>query len=351
MITLRLNDELSENKIAIGSYLEMFLKKKTKEFVHVSPSSLDVGERLLPFLSQGKMLRGSLVMLLCKYFGSAVSEEVLQVASAVELIHAALIIHDDIMDQDEKRRGKLTLYAQYQHYAQAKKYPQAKHFGESMGICIGDYAIFLAFDLLTQVKNISLSQYICKEIAMVVLAQMQDVTNSIAIEEVQRNDILHMYTYKTGRYTFSLPFVTAALLTRHSTIITSLEAIGSLIGVLFQIKDDELNLFGDEEETGKSVGSDLRENKKTLYRLYLWEKASGEEKNRIQKIIHTQPALSNDLEYVYDLLVKYHIQEAVSLDIKHLTSKLKTSITQAQLDEVIKALLLELIIINEQRKK
>ena len=105
---------------------------------------------------------------------------------------------------------------------------------------------------------------------------MQDVAASQTVKRLSEDDILSVYRYKTARYTFSLPLVAGAKLARASdTDLAVLDSLGEDIGIMFQIRDDELNLLGDPQITGKSKGSDVREHKQTLLSLYLAKSTQG----------------------------------------------------------------------------
>lgn len=332
-----MHSEFSRYKKAILIYLEQFFKEKSKEFQAVTIWGKDVCDRLLESMSQGKMLRGSLLFTSYTLFSNKDSEDVIRAAAAIELLHSSLITHDDIMDRDTVRRGKPTIWKQYSDELLATN---PSHFGQSMAICFGDIGFFLAYELLSKMQTKEITTLFSKELSYVVLAQMQDVYNGVSAEEPTEEEIITLYTYKTGRYTFSLPLMTGAMLAKQNqTIIASLEKIGELLGILFQLKDDELGLFGDENETGKPLGSDIRENKKTIYRLFLYQKLSYEEKN-----IH-------DVTRIYDLYIKYNIQQEVKNYMNDIERKVNEEIALLSLNTEQKKLLNELLAFSVQRKK
>ncbi len=230
----------------------------------------DTIENLIPFVTAGKSIRGSLVLFSYELFGEQLSQKEIDVAAIIELIHASLLVHDDIMDQDHMRRGNKSIFAQYQEILKNKKVHDALRLGESMAICVGDLGFFIAFNLLSRIMitskaSIAITEKISHELSLVGIAQMQDIDSSIRTEK----EILSLYTFKTARYTFSLPLAIGAILSNRSiSTIKQLEILGEHLGILFQIVDDELNLFGDNKLTGKPVGSDLREHKQTLYYYY-----------------------------------------------------------------------------------
>jgi len=289
--------------------------------------SVDLGRdaalRLIEFALRGKMLRGCLVRLgfeLVK--GREPSElegdSLSQAAAAVELFQSGLLVHDDIMDRDRVRRGHATLHVGYETTLASGSYDDPQHYGEALAICAGDLAYFAAFSMLASLpsaKGAGSCAIASRELALVGIAQMQDVVNG-AVRKTTKNtfrtdfnaepshdDILSLYRYKTGRYTFSMPLALGAdLADADLDIKQGLEKAGEALGLLFQLKDDELGLFADEVLLGKSVGADIRENKKTLFRLKLFERADSEQKTKLFKIFGNHEASTEDLDYVTTLI-------------------------------------------------
>jgi geranylgeranyl diphosphate synthase type I len=202
-------------------------------------------------------------------------------------MHSALLIHDDIMDNDRLRRGFRTIFAQYEHLGMRERAEDPERFGKSMGICAGDVGFFIATDIVARLpldpeRRVALQALIARELAYVGLAQMQDVTFGSFASTPPVGDVYTLYLYKTARYTFSLPLMAGALLAgRTGKILGHLAELGEYLGVVFQARDDEIGVFGTEGETGKPVGSDIREGKKTLLYIEFLRRARGAERRRL----------------------------------------------------------------------
>jgi len=308
----------------IKAFLVSFLKQKEKEY-----KKREVMQKLSAFSVSGKLVRGSLVCFIYELFMKEISEEVVKAAAAVELIHGAFLIHDDIMDQDVLRRGEKTISAQYEELGKKLSFPNPSHFGESIGICIGDIAYFLGFSLLSEIQQREVFTFCSHEFTNVALAQIDDVYNGESPTNVEEDAILSTYIHKTGRYTFSVPFAIGTILAKEKNEIReALETLGELFGLLFQLKDDELGLFGREEKIGKSIGSDIKENKKTLFRKYLFDNALLSEKQTLQNLFGNEKISKDDIAFVVKLMEKYHIkgkvhalQEKLFLQAKHLIER------------------------------
>ncbi|MFW6227849.1 MAG: polyprenyl synthetase family protein [Alkalispirochaeta sp.] len=235
----------------------------------------DLTRRLGEYALRGKLLRGAFVPFSYWIFSGndAYPPAAIDAGVAMELLQSFLLIHDDIMDQDDLRRGLPSIHRQYREIAPRN----GDQYGLSMGICAGDVSAFLAMqrlaagDLDPSTKERVL-RLVSEEIILVGLAQMQDVHHGY-VRDVSEEAVLDVYTYKTGRYTFSLPMAIGAIIAgADQGKIEILMHLGESLGRIFQIRDDRLGTLEETAATGKSTGSDIREDKKTIYRTYLFDR-------------------------------------------------------------------------------
>lgn len=263
---------ITESREAVAEYLRSYMQEVAPSFLDFEPWGGDVVDRLVEFALRGKLIRGSLVGMGYRLFRQELAPRSCHATgAAMELMQSFLLVHDDIMDQDDLRRGVPSMHAQYAGAAPVGDDPRRSHYGLSMGICAGDVASMLAFDLIAGLdappsQVMQISRLFAREIAITGLAQMQDVHHGY-VDAADDAAIMAVYTYKTGRYTFSLPLVAGAILAGASSEQEAeLAQMGEALGRIFQIRDDRLGLFGSAEETGKPEASDVRENKQTPYR-------------------------------------------------------------------------------------
>jgi geranylgeranyl diphosphate synthase type I len=184
-----------------------------------------------------------------------------------------------------------------------------------------------------------------RELSYVGIAQMQDVYSAVARETPANEDILRLYLYKTGRYTFSLPLMIGGVLAgRPGAIVDLLGEVGGFLGIIFQIKDDELGLFGSEEDLGKPIGSDIREEKKTFYYTLLSRKASGGEAARLSGIFGKADLALEDIDFVRRLAIDLGIKREIDAMIESYAEKAESAIsTLSQIAEPQRGRLLELL--------
>lgn len=218
--------------------------------------------------SGGKRLRPILVLLAGGLFGE-IKPAHHQLAAVVEFIHTATLLHDDVVDESSKRRGKSTANAM---------------FGNAASVLVGDFVYSRAFQMMVAVQN------------MRVMAVLSDATNIIAEGEVLqllniRNanisdaDYLRVIHYKTAKL-FEAATRLGAIISEGSTQDEeALSRYGMHIGTAFQLIDDVLDLSGDAAEIGKNLGDDLNEGKPTLPLLYAMRHGSAEESAAIKAAI------------------------------------------------------------------
>jgi geranylgeranyl diphosphate synthase type I len=277
-------------KEELSSYIWQVCAREAGEVSMVGSMGPELMDRLADFSCRGKMIRGSLAALGSALVSGKVLPAALPLGAAMELFQSSLLVHDDIMDRDTTRRGIPTIHYRYETEADAGGAGDPGHLGESLGICAGDVAIFLGFSLVAEAGALSgrtneLVRLCSREMNIVGTAQMLDVAWSGSWGSPSADDVIRLYRYKTGRYTFSLPLSAGALIGGGSPVVRGiLEELGELIGIIFQIRDDELGLFGDASELGKPVGSDIAEGKRTLYYLTLKARATENERVRINEL-------------------------------------------------------------------
>jgi geranylgeranyl diphosphate synthase type I len=352
-----MEQELKKYREKIASFVNVYLEEKEKEFSKINEWGPDSVRRLKDFALKGKLVRGCLILMSSHMFPNYDENEALKAAAAIELIHSSLLIHDDIMDRDDTRRGHPAIHYQYEKLAVQNDFHNPKHFGLSMGVCVGDIAFFLAMELISSINiDEKFGKEICKvfydTICKVGLAQMQDVNFEYLKHDVSESEIISVYRYKTARYTFSLPLMVGALLSEQDDdVVNKLGLIGEDMGIVFQIKDDELGIFGNEADLGKSVGIDIRDNKKTIYRYYLMSDSTESELHILNKVFGNQDISDEDVQLVRDMITSKGIQDRVIHKIQSLESNSRKLIEELEISDDSKKMLLSILYYNVNRKK
>jgi len=315
----------------------------------------DFRSRLLDFATRGKLIRGSFVAGGAQAFHYEPEENLYQVAAAVELAQSFLLIHDDIMDEDTLRRGEPSVFEQYRRIGAECGYAKTERFGESMAICAGDVAMLLGFEAVASTSfdpglRTELTRRIAAGIADVGVAQMADVANGHRPGHATEEEILSVYRYKTGRYTFSLPLCLGALIAKApGGDIEQLARWGELQGTIFQIRDDQLGLMEDGHDTGKPAGSDIVSDKQTLHRLKLLEAVGGTRWERISAYFG-HPVSGEQLEEIRAALGELGVLSEIDHRVARLHAESASVMGQIQsLDAGAKAMFQEIAEFNRRR--
>ena len=220
----------------------------------------------------GKRFRPRMVMAAYQALGGTDQEAAAYVGAAFELLHTALIVHDDVIDNDFVRRGAPNISGSYrdQALAEGATREQAEHKGISAAVIAGDLALFNAYRLIDRSGVGDEMRYRLIEVMDEALfasaaGELIDVDFSTALNMPRVDDILMMERLKTAVYSFECPLQAGAILAGASEdVIQTLGDFGREIGIAYQIVDDVLGVFGTEAETGKTTIGDLREGKRTV---------------------------------------------------------------------------------------
>src|SRR4051812_19213523 len=195
--------------------------------------------------------------------GGIEADAVVAAGGALELLHTFALVHDDVMDGSETRRGVDAVHSGFMRSHEELQYHgEARRFGEGMAILVGDIAYVLADVLLRDAPpavhalwdELRLELCIGQSLDLIGAAE---ATFELALAQ-------RIVSYKSAKYTVERPLhLGAALAGAEASVAGALSEIGLPLGQAFQLRDDELGVFGDEVITGKPVGDDLREGKPT----------------------------------------------------------------------------------------
>lgn len=306
--------------------------------------------RLRQYATGGKALRGGLVCFSYEIFSHRPLTAIVKSAAlSLELCHSALLIHDDVMDEDEMRRGQPSMHIQYQQLGESHQLDRPKNFGANMALCGGDMVLFMAFGLLHEIgtntpENRAVHQLFAQYLQRVCDGQMQDIYLDAVPGVPTKAAIFRLMNAKTATYSFSLPLAAgAALAGQPPRIINKLERFGQLAGIVYQIRDDELNLFGSTDILGKPIGSDIREGKKTLLYYYLMKRSSPAQRRQIQPLFGNPKLQAADVNLIRRLAIQLEVQKRLAADILPLKNRALKLVDQLPIDSPAKTELRQLL--------
>lgn len=285
MATSPVMDETWEGwRARIDSALTEVVGAHVRAIEELDPALTDLGEELSRFvLGGGKRLRPLLLLLGHELGGGEDPDAVLGPALAVELVHTCALIHDDVIDRAERRRGGPSAHVSLA--ARRGVGPEADRFGEAAAILLGDLAHVIADDLFLDAdvhpdRSLRAFTVFVRMRTEVTVGQYLDIL-AAGDEDADADLALRIAGYKSGRYSVARPLEIGALLAGADAVATELAEIGVGLGQAFQLRDDVLGVFGAEEETGKSALSDLAEGKRTYLVARTLEGLDGEARRRV----------------------------------------------------------------------
>lgn len=285
---------IEEFRKQINEDLSRFLDAKVKEAENISSSSYGLAQVLKEYTMRGgKRIRACMAIFgfLCFH---EFNEEILKAAISMEMIQSCLLVHDDIIDRDELRRGGKTVHKIYEDGE------KDKHFGVSMAILAGDLANALIIETITRTNfDAAAKLKVIMKIQDMFVKECYGQAEDAVMEKHGGNSdaILKMYSLKTVPYTSYAPLYMGAVLGgAGNDAFEILEEWGSRIGLAFQIKDDIIGVFGKKEETGKPNDSDIKKGKNTFLIYKAKEMSSPEDREFIEKCLGNENASEEEIE-------------------------------------------------------
>lgn len=278
----------------------------SKALSHRKPISLyEPGSYILN--SGGKRLRPLLVLLSAKAVGGKF-KDAYNAAAAVEMLHNFTLVHDDIMDNADKRRGRLTLHKKYDH---------------NTAILTGDSLLSIAYEYLLKDCNGNSRDVISSFThGLIEVCEGQSLdTDFESRKNVSLSEYILMIKKKTAAMAEMCCRIGAQLGGGNTKQVNALGKYGLNLGIAFQIQDDLLDISGDEKEFGKTIGGDLVEGKKTFLFLEALEKAKGEDRKRLLKVIERNGIRRNQVLLYKQLYEKLGVLEDAKREIRNYTKK------------------------------
>jgi geranylgeranyl diphosphate synthase type II len=256
----------------VDGVLDRFFSLAKNRAAAFGPEYVQLWEELEASAVGGKRFRPRMVFCAYQALGGTDVEAAAYVGAAFELLHTALIVHDDVIDHDFIRRGVPNISGSYRDRAlkSGASEPAAEHRGISAAVIAGDLALFNAYRLIDRsgvadVTRDRLVEVMDDALFASAAGELIDVDFSHLTHMPRVDDILTMERLKTAVYSFECPLQAGAILAGASEdIVDTLANFGREIGVAYQIVDDLLGVFGVEAETGKTTIGDLREGKRTV---------------------------------------------------------------------------------------
>ena len=259
--------------------------------------------------SGGKRIRPLLTLAtarLCHYSGN----RHLTLASVIEFIHTATLLHDDVVDGSKKRRGKKTANFIW---------------GNKSSILVGDFLLSKAFKILINdgsLKCIDIVSNVSEKISFGEVKQLM----SIGKLSVSESDYLEIIGFKTAELFSAACQLSSEISEIDFTKKKSLKDFGYFLGIAYQIIDDTLDYFSEEKISGKEIGNDFKENKMTLPLILFFKRGNKKEKNLIQHMVQNKKLNDSDFNWVSEKMKNYDILDDCLQKARHFSIMAKDSL-------------------------
>jgi len=265
-------------------------------------SKLDSKEKLVGLIgkhlmeSRGKRIRPLLTILTSKMFGYNGKDDI-KLAAAVEFIHTATLLHDDVVDESSMRRSKPTANVLW---------------GSKASILVGDFLFSQSFQLMVDSNSIKAMKSLSKASAIISegeVAQLVKLNQRRIIDEAEYNEIIMAKTAELFGVSCDVGAIVAG---QSNEICEILKNFGRNLGKIFQIIDDLDDYLGSTSDLGKNIGDDFLEGKITLPLILLYQRLDNNEQLKIQEMVMADNRTKGDFELIRNLMIQHSIKQQIS---------------------------------------
>lgn len=321
-------------KLDLIKEIHSYLSEDIEAMNNVIIDSLSVEEDLIRLVSNhlasagGKRMRPILTILTAKMYGYN-GKSAIKLAAAVEFIHMATLLHDDVVDGSRMRRFLPTANVVW---------------GSKASILVGDFLFSQSFKLIVSTKSLDALEVLSSASAIIAEGEVSQLAQLEAKQNISEADYLKVINAKTAEL-FGAACGVGAIVAGKTSDAKKLKEFGLKLGNIFQIADDALDYFSESNKVGKNVGDDFYEGKITLPLIMLLEKVNPEEKLELDKMLSADARTVKDFALVQKLMLEYNIKSVIAKYLEQLKSKAEFALLslEGSVDNQSKKYLLELV--------
>ena len=341
---------------AVEEELSIFLNRESAYLNSISSDLSPVSDSLTSFLlDSGKRLRPLFAYAGFAAAGGGLEKSVTRAMAALELLQACALIHDDLMDGSDTRRGKPSIHRHFESvHVQEQLDGFAPQYGLSAAVLLGDLALVWS-DQMLNTAGLTTEQYarvmpFYNEMRVELMAgQFLDIHEQTQ-KDTSVDRSMKIARYKSGKYTIERPLHLGAAITSGSKEIThALSAYGLPLGEAIQLRDDLLGVFGDPSVTGKPAGDDLREGKRTVLIAMTNERQSDAQREMARKFFGKPDIDAAGVGILQEIIESTGARAELEATIDRLTEESLTAAQSQVFTDDGKALLVELANIATKR--
>ncbi|MET7567283.1 polyprenyl synthetase family protein [Streptomyces sp. NPDC005492] len=300
-------------KDRVDRVLRRFVAEEAERFAEIDPALSPVAGELENAVADGKRLRAAFCYWGWRAAGQPDSDALVRAAASMELVHAAAVVHDDLIDDSPLRHGRPTAHIALR--AAVRRRPRAVAAARSLAMLVGDLLMGMAGQLFTT-----------SGLPAAYLARARPLWSVLAREliageclEILRTGVepdtaasLKVIRYKTAKYTVEQPLlIGGALAGAGGKLREGYSAYGLPLGEAFQLRDDVLGLFGQPEHTGKANADDVRGHRPTALLAETWRNAGAEQRDQLRALLGRPDPDGEGLRAVRELMLRLKAPDRV----------------------------------------
>ena len=288
-LSKKINNSYLELKKSVENKLEMVDERIEQKL----QSNVDLVKKMSSYHldTGGKKLRALITLGGSKLCGYDKGSRDVNFAACVELIHSATLMHDDVIDNGEIRRGKKTLN---------------KIWGNQSSILIGDYLLSRCFEMMVEDGNLEILKLLSSTSALISQGEILQLQHKGDVDMLEET-YLKIISNKTAALFLAASKIGSIITERENKYKEAMESYGKNLGLTFQIADDTLDYNSDLKLFGKNVGNDFFEGKVTLPIILLFQKIDEKEKKLLKSFFIKDLRNENDLKIVLELIKKNNV--------------------------------------------
>ncbi len=293
---IEMENNVTDRFSQIAEDIKNFLKDDLNKVNTIIAEKMENKISLIPQIARhivssgGKRIRPLLTLLSAKMVNYHGNKDIL-LAACVEFIHTATILHDDVVDESDSRRGLLT---------------SNSIWGNKASVLVGDFLFTKSFELMVQAESLSILEVLSKTSSIIAQGEVMQLSNINNID-LSFTEYYEIIFSKTASL-FSAAIVVGAMLEKtDKSTIENLEKFGVSLGIVFQIMDDIIDYSGNKIKTGKDIGVDFKEGKITLPIILTLQECNNEEKKFLIKTLVDMDQQEGDFATVLNYIEKYNV--------------------------------------------
>ncbi|HJD56030.1 MAG TPA: polyprenyl synthetase family protein [Rickettsia endosymbiont of Pyrocoelia pectoralis] len=317
-IIVKIQQDLKDEITRLNNLIISCLKSDEERIETVGKYLLEAG---------GKRIRPLLTIITAKMF-DYIGDSHIKLASAVEFIHTATLLHDDVVDDSTLRRFKPTANVIW---------------GSKTSILVGDFLFSQSFKLMVASGSINAMNVLARASAIISEGEVVQLVKLNERRIITIEEYRQIVQSKTAELFGASCAVGAIIAGQSEAISDNMQDFGRLLGTIFQVIDDLLDYLGNDEQVGKNIGDDFLEGKVTLPLIFLCDKLAKDELLQLEKMIKSDKRTKEEFIKIRDLMIKYEINNEINNYLSSLKAEANESLNKIPLQNIYKEYLFSII--------